>query len=328
MTSPRASIIVRCYNEADYIGKLLHGIFEQTIDDIEIILVDSGSTDGTREIAREYSVDETVFIDPSEFSFGRSLNYGCEAATGKFCVFASAHVYPKRSDWLEQLLSPFDDDDIALVYGKQRGGEVTAFSERQIFEQWFPNHDITRQESPFCNNANCAIRRDLWEEQRYDESLTGLEDLDWAKRIQQKGYLISYQSDAEVVHVHDETNQETFNRYRREAFAHKKIIPDQSFSLIDFFQAFLKNTVSDYRSAYCEKEFLENMIDIPRFRFLQFAGTYRGFNSNGKINDKLKQRFYYPENEGYPSSQQDQDEENQDTGEGDLIDYSVAWPDK
>ncbi|MXR21051.1 glycosyltransferase family 2 protein, partial [Halobacterium bonnevillei] len=170
MESPRASIIVRCYNEADHLGKLLHGLAEQTLQEFEIILVDSGSTDGTIEIAESFAVDEVVYIDPEDFSFGRALNYGCEAASGEFCVIASAHVYPKRDDWLEQLLDMFEED-VALVYGKQRGNDVTTFSENQIFKQWFPAHDIERQDHPFCNNANAAIRRELWEEYPYDEQL-------------------------------------------------------------------------------------------------------------------------------------------------------------
>jgi len=325
MTPPRASIIIRCYNEAEHIGNLLHGISEQTVEDIEVVLVDSGSTDGTLKIAEEYGVDQIEYIDPENFSFGRALNYGCEAANGNFCVIASAHVYPKREDWIEQLLSKFDDD-IALVYGKQRGNEVTTFSENQIFEQWFPEHDIDRQDHPFCNNANAAIRRSLWEEFPYDEQVTGLEDVDWAKRVQKDGYDISYAADATIVHVHDETAKEVFNRYRREAYAHKQIIPNQSFSLFDFFKLSVSNIFADYKAAIDDGEFLNQLLEIPRFRLLQFWGTYRGFSKNGPLPDQLWQRFYYPDRENYPESNQPGEtstEERVDQGEESKhIDYT------
>lgn len=301
MGSPRASIIVRCYNEADHIGKLFHGLGAQSIQDFEIVLVDSGSTDGTVEIAQEFGVEEIVYIDPEEFSFGRALNYGCEAADGELCVIASAHVYPRRDDWLKRLLEKFDEN-IALVYGKQRGNEVTTFSESQIFERWFPNDDIERQDHPFCNNANAAIRRELWEECPYDEQLTGLEDLDWAKRVQKDGYDISYSAEAEIVHVHDETASQIFNRYRREAYAHKQIVPSQSFSLFDFLSLTIINVLSDYKGAAAESQLLDNLREISKFRLLQFWGTYRGFAKDGPIPDRLWQRFYYPDRESYPSS--------------------------
>lgn len=299
MSTPRASIVIRCYNEREHIEKLLHGVFEQRMDDFEVILVDSGSTDGTLEVAKQYPVDEIVYISPEEFSFGRALNYGCKEADGEFCVFASAHVHPTRVDWLEQLLAKFDDDD-ALVYGKQRGNDMTKYPEKRVFRRWFPEEDIEYQSSPFCNNANAAIRREVWEEFHYDERLTGLEDLDWAKRVQDAGWNISYASDAEIIHVHDESPKEVCNRYRREAIAHKQIFPEQEFSFLDFIKMFGYNTGADYIAAAREGELPGSIIEIPRFRLMQFWGTYRGFGREKPVPDRLWRRFYYPDENGYP----------------------------
>jgi len=135
---PFASVVIRCYNEEKHIGRLLHGISQQTIKDIEIIIVDSGSTDGTLAIASRFPL-KIVTVKPEDFSFGRSLNLGCTAATSDFIVIASAHVYPVYRDWIEQLLTPFQDSSVGLVYGKQRGGETTKFAEHQLFERWFPD---------------------------------------------------------------------------------------------------------------------------------------------------------------------------------------------
>ena len=132
MTQPRCSIIIRSYNEEKHIARLLEGIAQQTLQDVEVILVDSGSKDRTVDIAQRYAVN-VVRIKPEEFTFGRSLNRGIQAASGEILVFASAHVYPVYPDWLEKLLAPFADPKIALVYGKQRGGETTKYSEEQIF---------------------------------------------------------------------------------------------------------------------------------------------------------------------------------------------------
>lgn len=308
MDSPMASIVIRCYNEREHIGKLLHGIFKQTFDDFEVLLVDSGSTDGTLEIAQQYPIKKVVHIPPEKFSFGRSLNYGCEAANGQFCVFVSAHCYPKRVDWLERLLEKFDDEKVAMVYGKQRGGGATKFSERQIFRRWFPDKDIDYQLTPFANNANAAIRRELWEEFSYDEQLTGLEDLDWGKRVKEAGYEISYASEAEIIHIHDETPREIYDRYRREAIAHKQIIPDQEFSFTDFIGAFVRNTASDYSAAIQRGKLWGNISSIPVFRFLQFWGTYRGFRQDETVSEKVRKRFYYPDKNGYPDESKHSEE--------------------
>lgn len=289
---PQVSIVIRCYNEEQHIGRLLSGIMQQTIPDVEIIVVDSGSTDATVAIASRYPI-QLVSIRPQDFSFGYSLNAGCRAASGQFIVIASAHVYPVYKNWLERLLAPFDDPQVALVYGRQVGNEITKYAEHRVFARWFPNQSMMRQDHPFCNNANAAIRRSLWEHLPYDETLTGLEDIDWAKRAMQLGYAIAYAADAEIVHVHDETPQRIYNRYRREAIALKRIFPHEHFHLRDFLRLFTANVLYDYAQAWRERVLLRNLKGILIFRLMQFWGTYRGFQQ-GSVTSQLKQTFYYP----------------------------------
>ncbi len=94
------SIVIRAYNEEKHIGRLLEGIRQQTIKDVEIILVDSGSTDRTVSVAEVFGA-QIVRIPSAEFTFGRSLNFGIQEATRELIVIASAHVYPVYPDWLE-----------------------------------------------------------------------------------------------------------------------------------------------------------------------------------------------------------------------------------
>ncbi|MCL2933512.1 MAG: glycosyltransferase [Trichodesmium sp. MAG_R03] len=289
----KCSIVIRCYNEEQHIGRLLSGIIQQTVPDPEIIIVDSGSTDATVSIASRYPV-KILSITPEEFSFGRALNIGCRAATGDIIVIASAHVYPLYFDWLENLLTPFDRPEVALVYGQQRGNEITKYSEHQVFAKWFPDIPDYNQTHPFCNNANAAIRRLLWEKLPYDETLTGLEDLDWAQRIQKLGYKIVYEPEAPIVHVHDEPPSKIYNRYRREAIALKNIFPQEQFHLWNFIRLFLGNTISDYYHAGSDRVLWKNLTQIFQFRLMQFWGTYQGFRQYGIISSQLKQTFYYP----------------------------------
>jgi rhamnosyltransferase len=288
------SIAIRCYNEERHIGRLLSGIMQQSLKDVEAIVVDSGSTDATLSIVSRYPV-RVLHIEPDDFSFGRSLNLACQAASGEFIVVASAHVYPLYEDWLERLLAPFQDPKVALSYGKQSGSDTTKYSERQVFSRWFPAASNSNQDHPFCNNANAAIRREVWEQLPYDETLTGLEDLDWARRAMQMGCKIAYASDAEVVHVHDETPRETYNRYRREAIGLKRIFPEERFQFAEFVRLFLANAFSDYAQARRDGVLGHELIDIPRFRLMQFWGTYRGYAQRGPVTSQLRQTFYYPQ---------------------------------
>ena len=290
---PKCSIVIRCFNEQKYIRLLLEGILKQTEKDIEIVLVDSGSKDNTLAIAKEFPV-KIVAIKSSDFTFGRALNLGIKEASGEFIVIASAHVYPTNEFWIENLLAPFQNPQIALSYGRQIGNEITKFSEHQVFKKWFPEGINAIQEHPFCNNANAAIRKSVWQSFQYDEVLTGLEDLDWAKRALILKYKIAYIADAVIVHIHEETPQRILNRYRREAIAYRKIFPEASFSFWDFLFLFPSNVLSDYYFAAKQGVFWKECADIFIFRIMQFWGTYQGYQQKGEVSQVLKRRFYYP----------------------------------
>ena len=298
----KISIVVRAYNEAERIERLMMGISAQTVASHEVILVDSGSTDDTVAIARAYDA-RIVNIDRAEFTFGRALNRGCAAAGGDICVFVSAHTYPVHSTWLENLVAPFGDDRVALSYGRQRGNSTNRFSEHQIFAQWFPAQSACPQAMHFCNNANCAIRRSAWESLPYDESLTGLEDLAWAKEAQARGRWIAYVAEAGVVHVHDESWAMVKNRYRREAMAMRSIDEHPHFSRGDFVSLLARTALSDARAASRQGVLAKELRSILLFRYNQLAGTYRGFNGPSVASAQLRTRFYYPGENGRAGAQ-------------------------
>jgi rhamnosyltransferase len=289
----KCSLVIRSFNEQKYLRLLLEGIFQQTEKDLEVILVDSGSTDNTLNIAQEFPI-KIIHIASSDFTFGRALNLGISHAQGEFIVIASAHVYPTDEFWIEKLLAPFENPQIALSYGRQIGNEITKFSEHQVFRKWFPENISVIQEHPFCNNANAAIRKSLWLQLNYDENLTGLEDLDWAKRALVLKHKIAYVSDAVIVHIHEETPQRILNRYRREAIAYRRIFPEATFSFWDFVFLLSSNLLSDYYYALKQGIFWQEVAEIWLFRFMQFWGTYQGYQQKGEVSQVLKRRFYYP----------------------------------
>jgi len=286
------SIIIRAYNEEKHLRRLFEGIQHQTLKDVEVILVDSGSTDSTVSIAESYGA-KVLHIRPEEFTFGRSLNLGIKSATRELIVIASAHVYPVYPDWLETLLSPFQDARVALTYGKQRGPDFAKFSEQQIFHQWYPDASNFKQPTAFCNNANAAIRKSLWEQNLYDETLTGLEDLAWAEWAKEQDYSIAYVAEAEIIHVHNETPRGVLNRYRREAMAFKRIHPESHFSVYDFVRLTTTNILSDLWHAAREGILLKNLASIFWFRVMQFHGTRSGYRESGLVTPQLRETFYY-----------------------------------
>lgn len=289
------SIVIRAFNEEQGIGRLLFGISQQTCTDIEVILVDSGSTDETLSIAAQYPV-KVVHIAPENFTFGRSLNTGIAASTGDLVAITSAHCYPVYPDWLEKLTQPFTNEKIALSYGKQRGGKTNHYSELQFFRKYFPDNTVIQQAHPYSHNANAAIRRNLWEIHPYDETLTGLEDLAWSSWVMKSGYEIAYVAEAEVTHEHDETMGQVYKRYKREAIALRQILPNSRFTFVHFLRQWVLRTLSDLYQARRDGKIVAHAGSILKFRLMQYWGTFRGYHFAGKINAQLHQTFYYPPN--------------------------------
>lgn len=271
---PLVSIVIRCRNEARHIVRLLEGIRDQTYSNIEIILVDSGSTDQTVSLARSH-IDRLVRLDPSEFSFGRSLNRGCREASGDILVFASAHVYPADRNWLEQLISPVRAG-AAVSYGRQIGNHQTKRAEHAVFASWFPEVDISSQTHPFCNNANVALLREWWQRFAFDEDLPGLEDLAWTTRVMEAGGTLSYRATATVVHIHEESYRQIYLRYLREARSLHQQFPELRLGPLMWFRWLLAALTTDLLNAKTEGDILSGLGEILRFRAAQYAAAFSG----------------------------------------------------
>ena len=284
------SLVVRARNEAEHIGLLIDRALEQTHPPDEIIVVDSGSTDGTQDIALDRARVRLEKIDPADFTFGRSLNYGISCARGDVIVIASAHVYPVDDMWIEHLVSALRDPRVGVAYGGQIAPEGARWSEARVMEQWFPPHggDAT----PFCNNANAAIRRSDWETQPYDEDLTGLEDIDWARRIVDGGRRVAFVPEATIVHVHEETNRQVYRRYRREADALAVMYPRVGLRPLQACALAWRHSRSDLADARRTKRGLRAFADVIGYRGAQYAGATRWFGRTDVLPAALARRYF------------------------------------
>ena len=271
-----ASVVIRTLNEAKHVGDLLKGIQEQNYTDWEIILVDSGSTDGTVDIARQNGAN-IYHIPRDEFTFGRSLNLGCAKANGSYLVFASGHVQPTNNNWLRNLIEPFAEPSVAMVYGRQRGTDSNRLSEVRDLQMNYGATSSILVNQPNGNNGNAAVRKDLWLRNPFDESLPGLEDVDWARRIQKEGYRVYYAADAAVYHVHEETLRQVYRRFLREAIAFKRIFPNRRFTRSDLLKSLSYSIVRDLLYAFRHRK-PSKVFSIPSTRLAEFLGTYNGMS--------------------------------------------------
>lgn len=290
-----ASVIIRTYNEQKYLQQLLDNVYSQNCEsvDLEVIIVDSGSTDATLQIAKKFPC-KVAHIKKVDFTFGRSLNMGSELAQGDFLVFISGHCLPINNTWLDELVKPLFLDCISYSYGRQEGKHTTKYSEYRHFEKCFPEYDKIPQEGFFCNNANAAITRQAWQKYKFNEELTGLEDMYLAKQLVDDGKKIAYTSKASVYHIHDETWSQVRIRYEREAFALQRIMPEVHFTIGDFFRFFVSSLFSDSAAALIHKKLLRSFPEIFMFRLMHYWGTYKGNREVRNLSTKMKYHYFYP----------------------------------
>lgn len=292
---PETSIIIRTYNEEKHIGNLLRAIETQDYRDYEIIIVDSSSTDKTLAIAQEFPV-KILQIDSKDFTFGYSLNIGCKESKGEYLVFASAHTLPLDEKWLSNLVAPFNNEKIANVFGRQLGHPTSKFSEAMDFKRIFGTTSLdSKIPLDYVNNANAAIRKELWKKRPFDEYLFGLEDIDWTKFITSKGYLIRYEPKAAVYHIHHEAWPQVFNRFRREAIAAVRIGLKHPPQVRTNFVRAMLNVLQDCINSFPNYT-RTRLEEIARFRYYQWKGSKLGWRQGRDIDfDREKNNIFRPD---------------------------------
>lgn len=93
---PKVSVIVPFYNVEQYIGKCLESLVNQTLQDIEIILVNDGSKDGSKEIAVQYTEkypNKIVYLEKTNGGLSDARNYGMKHTTGEYIAFLDSDDY-------------------------------------------------------------------------------------------------------------------------------------------------------------------------------------------------------------------------------------------
>jgi len=291
------SIIIRTLNEALYLDELLKMIQQQELSSeitSEVVLIDSGSDDKTLSISKSHNC-HIGHISREEFSFGRSLNIGCEMAQGDILVFVSGHCVPTDNQWLQMLCQPIIDGKADYTYGRQIGGKTSKYSEKRIFAKYFPQESKIPQEGFYCNNANSALSHEAWQTYQFDEELTGLEDMDLARRLVENNGKVAFVAEACVFHHHNESWPSIKRRFEREAIALQKIMPQVHIGRRDLVRYIVSSIWLDTKAAIRDKVFLKQLKSIILYRLSQYLGSYKGNHEHRVLSHKKKEIYFYPD---------------------------------
>jgi rhamnosyltransferase len=206
------SVVIPVKDGGADLVRCLDAISRQRIgEEVEVVVVDSGSRDGSA--ARAQSLGARVHSIPaSEFHHGRTRNLGAGLARGETLVFTSQDAYAANDSWLERLTAPLrEDDTIAGVYGRQLPHEDARPPEQYFLDFLYgpaprvqrldPGGELSFEVTLF-SNVNAALPRSRWEAYPFADDIVMSEDQEWSRRILRAGLGIVYEPEAAVYHSH------------------------------------------------------------------------------------------------------------------------------
>lgn len=279
---PKVSIIMRSLNDIAYIEKTLKMIFSQNFTDFELINVDSGSTDGTFEIIKKYNKNIVYQIKSEDYIPGRVLNKAIEKASGDIIVFNNSDCIPTHKEWLENLIRPLENKNIAGVFGQQIPRADAKALIVKDGNRAFGSGEIVKKWKNFFSLATSAIRRDLIVEFPFNNDLQYNEDLEWSWRMKKLGYKIEYVKDAIVEHSHNYSKQGLYKRFWGEGNTEGAIYGKKYNILRHFLKPLFAEMVRDIiyllkRNKY--SEISEVFYYRPRQKWAFFIGNQDYFNN-------------------------------------------------
>jgi glycosyltransferase involved in cell wall biosynthesis len=204
------SVIIPTLNGGEDLARCLEAIREQRTDrSFEVLCVDSGSSEADLATMERFGARITA-IDRRDFNHGLTRDLGADLARGEILVFLNQDAVPADESWLEELVSPFDDDDDETIAAVQGGmDEVPDENERWFWHSCGARFYFTSESKGWIgrhggigfSTVNCAIRRPVW--QRYPFGWAAImEDKKWQREVTEAGYEIRLQQDALVHHTH------------------------------------------------------------------------------------------------------------------------------
>lgn len=298
-TDRSLSIVIPTKDGGSLFEQVLQGLKAQTYPGkVEILVIDSGSADGTEKTAERYGA-KVHMIAPETFNHGLTRNLCIELASGEIIVLMTQDAVPADEHLLENLASGFNlSDKVAGVYARQiprpeadvitqrnLNGWLTGRSEVEVRRLVHESEYIAMtplEKYFFCNfdNVCSAISRQAWEELPFEKNSFG-EDIEWSRRALLNGWDIVYQPTASVVHSHDRS---LAYEYKRTYVCHRKLYELFGLRCVpsarDTIDSIVQATLSDWRYVLIHEhrslEKLRLLLKIPALSVASVMGQYWG----------------------------------------------------
>lgn len=280
MNDPFVSIILRSFNEAWALGETLLALRAQEYSNWELIVFDSGSTDGSVDLICKAQPAYFVQLAPHEYVPGRVMNQGMRLAQSNYCLFLNADATPQGASWLRPLVQPLFDPKTAAVFGRQIPRPDCQAVYACDYDRCFgPNRESANWEH-FFSMASSGIRKDIWSRRGFLEKLQYAEDDEYTRWCKAEGYAVVYCPESVVMHSHNYTPAEAYQRSFGDA---KALAASWRGNPTDFnwLRTVLLGWMSDLRRdvLFCGRN--RKLLEVPhaaKIRWCQRCGRLQGFH--------------------------------------------------
>jgi rhamnosyltransferase len=285
MSDTLVSIIVRSFNEGWALDDTLAAIQAQEYRPWELLVFDSGSSDGSLEIARRAQPRALRQLQPEEYVPGRVLNQAMRLARSPYCVFLNADATPQNTHWLRPLVQALADTRTAAAFSRQVPRPDCRAVYACDYERCFGPGREAGQWDHFFSMVSSAVRRDIWAERGFREDLQYAEDDEYTRWAKGRGYRVVYVPDSVVMHSHNYTPAQAYRRSFGDALALAASWPGQA-TAFSWFRTVLLGWINDVRrdALFCAgRGRWREWPHAARIRWSQRRGVLEGFRQGWTV---------------------------------------------
>jgi rhamnosyltransferase len=284
MSDPLVSIIMRSYNEGWALKDTLPALHAQDYRNWELIVIDSGSKDGSIDMIRNFKPAHFKIIKPEEYNPSRVMNWGMQTAAADYCVFLNADATPQGSNWLRPLATALQNPKNAAVFGRQIPRPDCQAVYACDYDRCFGDRRESAAWDHFFSMVSSGLRKDVWKQRGFLEKLQYAEDDEYTRWCKAAGYDVVYCPESVVMHSHNYTPAQAYKRSfgdSRALAASWQEDPDY----FNFFRTVLLGWASDFRHdvRYCwNHRKLSELAHAARIRWAMRTGKLAGFRTGWK----------------------------------------------
>jgi rhamnosyltransferase len=280
------TVVIRSYNEMPYTAATLEMLPRQRRQDFDVVIVDTGSTDGSVEEFKKFASGrgkkynpELIQIPVEQYNPGRVLNMAIGKSAHEIVVLLNADAVPRDEFWLERLVEPLEKDEkVAAAFSRQLPQSDTRPLCRRDTLWLYPEKDEPERFIKFVHysHVGCAIRKKRWQEHPVTTATKRTcEDVEWGRWALGSGYIIRYVPDSAVYHAHNYTLKSFYRRMLSEGEDSAAAFSDIRASVLDSAKSWAGAVLRDI--AWCVRNgHFCSIFYSPFLRAAQNIARYKG----------------------------------------------------